>query len=330
MKKQILFIIDEVELKYFEFNDLVTNFWFIKEFLKRNFEISISTKNRLFIENFEAYALTFDTYLKNDNIFYKKEEIVKKINNFDIVFFRPDPPVDIDYINACYIFDFVDREKTLLINDPSSIKNFNEKFHINLFPDYVPQNIITSSKDLIKNFIRQHNEAVIKPLNRCFGSGVYYLNKNDKNLNSIITSSTNDSKTTVMVQEYLPKAMYGDKRILIMGEKVYEECVTKLPGKDDFKFNTHSSKFFAPTKLSPKEKELALLVAKELSKLNIYLIGIDVIDEKITEINITSPCYFIKEINELYNTKFEDKLMTDMLNLIDNYFSQNKTVCITR
>ena len=330
MKKQILFIIDEVELKYFEFNDLVTNFWFIKEFLKRNFEISISTKNRLFIENFEAYALTFDTYLKNDNIFYKKEEIVKKINNFDIVFFRPDPPVDIDYINACYIFDFVDREKTLLINDPSSIKNFNEKFHINLFPDYVPQNIITSSKDLIKNFVRQHNEAVIKPLNRCFGSGVYYLNKNDKNQNSIISSSTNDGKTSVMVQEYLPKAMYGDKRILIMGEKVYEECVTKLPGEDDFKFNTHSSKFFAPTKLSPKERELALLVAKELSKLNIYLIGIDVIDEKITEINITSPCYFIKEINELYNTKFEDKLMTDMLNLIDNYFSQNKTVCITR
>ena len=330
MKKQILFIIDEVELKYFEFNDLVTNFWFIKEFLKRNFEISISTKNRLFIENFQAYALTFDTYLKNDNIFYKKEEIVKKINNFDIVFFRPDPPVDIDYINACYIFDFVDREKTLLINDPSSIKNFNEKFHINLFPDYVPQNIITSSKDLIKNFVRQHNEAVIKPLNRCFGSGVYYLNKNDKNQNSIISSSTNDGKTSVMVQEYLPKAMYGDKRILIMGEKVYEECVTKLPGEDDFKFNTHSSKFFAPTKLSPKERELALLVAKELSKLNIYLIGIDVIDEKITEINITSPCYFIKEINELYNTKFENKLMTDMLNLIDNYFSKNKTVCITR
>ena len=330
MKKQILFIIDEIELKYFEFNDLVTNFWFIKEFLKRDFDVSISTKNRLYIENKNACALFFDAYLKDENIFYRKEEKTKRINDFDIVFFRPDPPVDVDYINACYVFDFVDREKTLLINDPSSIKNFNEKFHINLFPDYIPKNIITSSKELIKNFVKQQNEAVIKPLNRCFGSGVYYLNKDDKNLNSIISSITNDGKTSVMVQEYLPKAVHGDKRILITGETVYEECVTKLPGEDDFKFNTHSSKFFAPASLTPKERELAEHVAREFTKRKLYLVGIDVIDEKITEINVTSPCYFIKEINTLYNTNFENKLMSDILSLIERHFAKNKTVCMMK
>ena len=194
----------------------------------------------------------------------------------------------------------------------------------------MPQNIITGSKELIKNFVKQRNEAVIKPLNRCFGSGVYYLNREDKNLNSIISSATNDGKTSVMVQEYLPKAVYGDKRILIIGEKVYDECVIKLPGEDDFKFNTHSSKCFAPASLSAKERELALNVAEELNKQHLYLVGIDVIDEKITEINVTSPCYFIKEINALYNTNFENKLMSDILNLIERHFAKNKTVCMMK
>ena len=156
------------------------------------------------------------------------------------------------------------------------------------------------------------------------------MNKDDKNLNSIISSITNDGKTSVMVQEYLPKAVHGDKRILITGETVYEECVTKLPGEDDFKFNTHSSKFFAPASLTPKERELAEHVARELTKRKLYLVGIDVIDEKITEINVTSPCYFIKEINTLYNTNFENKLMSDILSLIERHFAKNKTVCMMK
>lgn len=323
MKKQILFIVDELELKYFEFNDLVTNFWLIKEFLKRDFEVTISTKNRLFLMGDKACAVAMQAFLKGENIYYDKNESRYEINSFDVVFFRPDPPVDVDYINACYIFDFVDREKTLLINDPKSVKDFNEKFHINQFVNYVPENIITSSKALIKDFVKEMHEAVIKPLNRCFGSGVYYLNKDDKNLNSIINSSTNDGKTMVTVQKYLNKAVYGDKRVLIFRDKVYEQCVTKLPGEDDFKFNTHSNKFFAPSQLSDKERQMAKEVAKSLNRQGLYLVGLDVIDEKITEINVTSPCYFIKEMNMLYNIHFQDEIINDLTAFINEYSSKN-------
>ena len=149
--KNILFVIDEIELKYFEFNRLVTNFWLIKEFLDRNFDVSITTKSRLLIENVCAKTLCFEAFVKNNDIFFKKEEQKKIINDFDVVFFRPDPPVDIDYINACYVFDFVDKEKTLVINDPSSVKNFNEKLHLNYFPEFAPKNIVTSSIDEIRN-----------------------------------------------------------------------------------------------------------------------------------------------------------------------------------
>ncbi len=316
MPKRILFIIDEIELKHFEFNDLVTDFWLIKEFLLRDYAVSVTTKNRLFIEENKGSSLAFESYLKDNDIFYKKEEKKEFINNFDVVFFRPDPPVDIDYINACYVFDFVDKTKTLIINDPQSVVNFNEKTHINYFPDYVPQNMVTSSKKLIKEFVEEHKEAIIKPLNRCFGNGVYYLNHKDKNLNSIISASTNGEKTSVMVQKYLDKAQYGDKRVLIIGEKVYSQCITKLPGENDFKFNTHNDKFFAPAELTEKERKIATDIAKIMNQKGLYMIGLDVIDEKVIEINVTSPCYFIREINKQYNIHFEEEIMEDLILLI--------------
>lgn len=318
MFKQILFVIDDLELKYFEFNDLVTNFWIIKEFLNRGYFVSITTKNRLYIEDAAGSALVFNTYEKNNDIFYEKQEIKKQINDFDVVFFRPDPPVDIDYINACYVFDYVDLEKTFVINNPRSVKDFNEKFHINYFPEYVPSNIVTSSKALIKEFVKENREAVIKPLNRCFGSGVYYLSEEDKNFSSIVNSSTENGKTMVMVQKYMKSDSAGDKRVLILGNKVYDECITKLPGEDDFKFSTHSDKFFAPAKLTDNERKMALNIAQTLYKKGIYMVGLDVINEKIIEINVTSPCYFIREINSLYSTRFEEKIMVDLIELIES------------
>ncbi len=330
MSKKILFIIDEVELKYFEFNDLVTNFWFIKEFLKRNYKVSIAIKSDLFIENAQAYVLNRESCLKEENIFYNKEQQKQLINDFDVVFFRPDPPVDINYINACYVFDYVDKEKTLLINDPTEIKNFNEKFHINYFNEFVPKNIVTSSAELIIDFVEKNKEAILKPLNRCFGNGVYYLNKDDKNLLTIINNMTESGKTLVMLQEYLPEAKFGDKRVLIIGETVLEECIQKLPGDHNFKFSIHSDRYFKDTLLSPKEIKLAQTIAKKLSERGLYLVGLDVINEKVIEINVTSPCYFIREINQHYNIHFEDKIMTCIEKLIEKHFSKERLYAVNK
>lgn len=321
MNKNILFIIDDLELKYFEFNDLVTNFWFIKEFLKCDYKVSISVKSNLFIENGRGCSVFHDTYLKNENIFYEKMLKKSEINDFDIVFFRPDPPVDINYINACYVFDFVDKQKTLLINNPSEIKNFNEKLHINYFPDFVPKNIVSSSPEEITDFVNRERETILKPLNRCFGSGVYYLNYKDKNLQTIIANMSENGKTPVMVQKYLPKATQGDKRVLLIGDTVLEETIQKLPAENNFKFAIHNDKYFKPAVLSAREKFIAGEIAKKLSKQGLYLVGLDVIDETVIEINVTSPCYFIREINQNYNIHFEDKIMSHLEKIINNHFS---------
>lgn len=315
---KILIVIDDLELKYFEFNDLVTDFWFNKEYLERGYEVEICTKGGLFIKDNKGFALCYNTFEKNGDIFHEEKSTEKLIETFDIVYFRPDPPVDTDYINACFIFDFVDKKKTKIVNNTQAILDFNEKLHGNYFPKYTPKNIITANMQLIKDFVNVNGEAIIKPLNRCFGSGIFYLSHEDKNINSLINNSTNNGKTLVCVQEYLGHGEGGDKRAFIIGNQVYRESLRKLPGKDDFRFNTHSDEFFRKEYLTDFEYEAAKDIAKYLSKRGIYMVALDLIDEKVTEINVTSPCYFFREMNRLHGIEFNKTVMEDLINLTEN------------
>ena len=159
--KKILFIIDKIELKYFEFNNLVTNFWIIKEFLDRDNEVYITTIPNLSLKEDIAYTKCYETFVSDNNIFYKDVKLEKLIDDFDIVMFRPDPPVDIDYINATYIFDFV--SKPQVINSPSAIRDFNEKLHSVYFKDLMSENIVTASLNSIEEFLAKHKQIVLKP-----------------------------------------------------------------------------------------------------------------------------------------------------------------------
>lgn len=315
----ILFVIDRLELKYFEFNNLVTNFWLIRELLNENKNVWITTIDKLGLQAGEPFAHCFETYEKDGNIFYDKSEYLKNINDFQLVMFRPDPPVDLDYISATYIFDFVDRSKTLILNDPKAIRDFNEKMHTCKFLNLMPENIVTSSKSDIMKFLNEHEEIVLKPLNACFGSGVMTLKKGDKNTAVIINTMTNNGTKLAMVQKYIPKAKFGDKRVMFLGEKVLDICVQKLPSNDDFKFCEHCDSNIIKAELTPSEKEKFTPVAKELAKLGLPLVGLDVIDEKIIEINVTSPCYFIKEVNGHFNCNLEKRITGFILKQVDEF-----------
>lgn len=308
----ILFIIDRLELKYFEFNNLVTNFWIIRELLNENKNVFITTIDKLGMSKGIPFAHCYESYEKDGNIFYEKTDICKDINDFQLVMFRPDPPVDLDYINATYIFDFVDRNKTLILNDPKAIRDFNEKMHTCKFLDLMPENIVTCSKSDIIEFLNRNEEIVLKPLNACFGAGVMTLKKGDKNTAVIINTMTKNQTQLIMVQKYIPKAKFGDKRVMFLGEEVLDVCVQKLPSNDDFKFNEHCDSNIIKAELTQSEKEKFLPVAKELTKLGLPLVGLDVIDEKIIEINVTSPCYFIKEVNGHFGCNLEKKI-TDFI-----------------
>ena len=317
----ILFLIDRVELKYFEFNNLVTNFWIIRELIRNNNNVFITTIDKLGISGEKAYSHCFSVFENHGNILYDRQEIKRDIETFPLVLFRNDPPVDMDYLNATYVFDFVDRTKTFVMNEPAAIRDFNEKLHTMMFPELMPEHIATSSKKDILEFLDTYGEIVLKPLNRCFGAGVMTLKKGDKNTAVIINSMTNNGATLVMVQKYLEKAKYGDKRVLFLGDEVLPYCVQKLPSNDDFKFNEHCDSNIIKAVLTDEEAEKFKPVAEKLNKMGIFMTGLDVIDGKIIEINVTSPCYFIKEINHHFGIELEKQITAYILSKVKSAVS---------
>jgi len=309
----ILFIIDRLELKWFEFNNLVTNFWLIRELIYEHKNVYITTIDGLSLIDGKPMTHCYSVFEKNGNIFYNKTDIHRNINDFSLVMFRQDPPVDGDYINSTYIFDFVDEAKTLVINKPSAVRDFNEKLHAVYFKELMPENIVTSSRSDILKFLDKHEEIVLKPLNKCFGSGVMTLKRGDKNTSVIMDLMTNNGKTLAMVQKYIPDAKFGDKRVMFLGGKVLPYCVQKLPSNNDFKFNDHCDANIIKADLSSEEISNFTPVAKKLNSMGIMMAGLDVIDGKIIEINVTSPCYFIKEVNNHFGCTLEKEITNFIL-----------------
>jgi len=325
--QNILIIIDDIEFKYFEFNKLVTNFWFVHEFLLRGYKVFVSLKNKMFLRNNVPFAHCFETNLQSDNIFKGNYSQECCLNDFDIIFFRPDPPVDNDYINATYILSYVDSDKTLVMNSPNAVRNINEKIYVNQFPDLAPDNIVSADEKTIKEFLFKKKEIIIKPTNLCFGSGVFYLNDKDKNINSILKTATNNFKTHVMVQEFLPEIKNGDKRLIYVCGKLFEYCVSKIATNDDFKFNEHNSSTLKFATLTPEEQKIEAQIKDKFESDGIYLAGLDVIDGKIIEINITSPCFFIQEINKIFGIKFEKLIIDKIEEYAKARLSLNLTTC---
>lgn len=310
--KNVLIVIDEIEFKYFEFNKLVTNFWFVYEYLRRENSVFITTKDKLFLKNNIPFAISYSTFIKDNDIKKQKEARIINLNDFELIYFRPDPPVDIDYINASYILSYVDKAKTFVINDPAAIREKNEKLYINEFQGLIPDNVVSCNEKIIKEFLFEKKEIILKPTNRCFGSGVFYLNDKDKNINAVISNITNNFKTPVMVQKYLPQIKQGDKRLIYVCGEIFEYCVRKVATNDDFKFNEHNENTLKFSELSAEERLIQDKVKDKFEHDGIYLAGLDTIDGKIIEINITSPCFFINEINNIFNIEFE-KIIIDKI-----------------
>ena len=324
--KKILFVIDEIEFKYFEFNLLVTDFWMIKTFLEEGYKVDITTKHELFLKGNLPFGLVYSTKVKENDIFKSNESSKNCLNNYDVIFTRPDPPVDIDFINATYVLDYLD-EKVFCINSPYALRNINEKLYVNKFPTLAPKNIVTSEASLIKEFLFEEEEIIIKPLNKCFSSGVYYLNTKDKNINAIISSATDNGKTKVMVQRFLKGIENGDKRLIFIGGEIFDYAVTKVATNNDFKFNEHKKENLIFGNLTKEQKDMEKIISETLLDDGVYMAGLDVIDDKIIEINITSPCFFINEINSLYGINFEKIIFKKVEALISAHVDKFLTKC---
>lgn len=226
-------------------------------------------------------------------------KVLMCLEEMDAVFMRTDPPVTIPYLYATYILDLIDPSKTLVINSPRGLRAANEKMYALQFTSVIPETIVSQDKTVISKFIESKQAGVLKPLGGKAGEGILFLQAGDRNFNSLIEISTQRGREPVMVQEYLPAAKEGDKRIILIdGEPV--GAVNRIPTGNEFRGNMAVGGIAAKVDITEKEREICAVVAPQLKADGLYFVGIDVIGGYLTEVNVTSPTG-IREIDRLNN-----------------------------
>jgi len=229
------------------------------------------------------------------------------LESFDGVFMRKDPPVTVSYLYATYILDCIDTKKTKVVNAPHGIRSANEKVYALNFPSVIPRTVVTQSKTVIADFLEEEGEAVIKPLGGKAGEGILFLQKGDRNFNSLIEVSTKQGIEPVMVQEYLPAAKEGDKRIIMINGKPVG-AVNRIPTGKEFRGNMAVGGRVAKTDITPRDLEICNTVAPKLIADGLFFVGIDVIGDYLTEVNVTSPTG-IREIDRLNGVNLGVKII---------------------
>jgi glutathione synthase len=211
-----------------------------------------------------------------------------RLADFDAVLMRKDPPVDVNYLHATWILDHA-RGKTLLVNDPSGLRELNEHLAVLQFPRLTPPTIVTRSTDKLREFQAQQGGAiVVKPVDGYGGLGIFVVRDGDPNASSILETSTGAGTRWSLAQKYLPEATMGDKRIILVdGEPV--GAVLRVPGSAEARGNLHVGGRAMKTTITPRDREIIDAVAPWLREHGQILVGLDVIGDMLTEINITSP-----------------------------------------
>jgi glutathione synthase len=237
-------------------------------------------------------------------------EILEKkhqnLTDFDVILVRQDPPFDMNYLTTTYFLEKI-KDLVLIVNDPSNIRNCPEKLFVTNFPNLTPPTIISSNLEIIKEFHKEHKKIILKPLYSFGADGVILIDETSQNLNSNFEMMQKLYKTPLIAQKFLEEIGNGDKRIFLLdGEPI--GAVARVAQKGEIRSNLHIGGSAQKAQLTNRDLEICREISPHLKKLNLLLVGIDVIGDYLTEINVTSPTC-IPEINELNNQKLQTKIL---------------------
>ncbi len=207
--------------------------------------------------------------------------------DIDVVLMRQDPPFDMAYITATHILEHI-HPRTLVVNDPASVRNAPEKLFVLKFPELMPETLVSSDTREIRKFREKHQDIIVKPLFGNGGAGVFHIKPGDSNLNSLIEMFTERSREPLMVQKYLPAVRQGDKRVILI-DGVALGGINRVPAEGEARSNMHVGGTPTKTVLTERELEICEKIGPELRARGMIFVGIDVIGGYLTEINVTSP-----------------------------------------
>jgi glutathione synthase len=292
MAKSILFIIDPIQgLK----KDKDTSLLLIKTSMEIGLQVFFCSHNDISLKNNIPYGKIKEVK-KFDNEYPELIERQVNLNQLDGIFIRKDPPFNKDYLFLTISLSLLKKPK--IINCPQSLQSHNEKLSIFNFPKLVPKTLVSSNLKEITQFISKYKEVVCKPIDEMAGNKIFLLKKNDPNINVTLEVLTDNYSTLIMIQEYIPEIRKGDKRIIIVNGEPLPYGLLRIPKKTDFRGNLAKGGKAKIFKLSPSDLKLTEALKPYLIEHNLNFVGIDVIGNYLTEINITSPTGLV-EIQKL-------------------------------
>ena len=275
------------------------------EAIKRGFELYFYSPSELIYKNNNVYAKAkiLDLAFENGKEIFNYGKIkILKLSSLDIILMRQDPPFNMSYITATHILEKI-ASQTLILNNPFHVRNAPEKIFVTEFSKFMPDTLITRETDEIIKFKNKNKNIIIKPLYGNGGEGVFYVKDNDSNFNVIIENFLNSNEEQFIVQSYIPEVKKGDKRIILIDGEVVG-AINRIPAKNENRSNMHVGGKPIKTSLNKNDKLICDTISPHLKAKGLFFVGIDVIGNYLTEINVTSPTG-IREINRLNKTNIE-------------------------
>ncbi|WP_313331396.1 glutathione synthase [Pseudomonas oryzihabitans] len=249
-----------------------------------------------------------DVFQDPERWFAFGEDVDLPLRELDVILMRKDPPFDNEFVYATYLLEQAERGGTLVVNRPASLRDCNEKFFATLFPELAPPTLVSRRADIIREFARTHGDLILKPLDGMGGSSVFRHREGDPNLSVILETLTAHGTQQIIAQRYLPGIKDGDKRILMIDGQPVDYCLARIPAQGETRGNLAAGGRGVAQPLSARDREIAATVGPELRKRGLLFVGLDVIGEHLTEINVTSPTC-IREIDAAYDTRIAERLM---------------------
>ncbi len=290
--------------------DKDTTFTFMLESQSRGHEVHYLEMGDLFVRHAKALARMRRIELRREyrNHFTFHEERTDPLGAFDAVFMRKDPPFDVAYLHATQVLDLAQDDGAFVMNNPAGLRAANEKLYALNFPSVIPPTLVSQDVNLIKDFLHElGGEMIIKPIDGHGGAGIFYVHREDRNLNSLLETATREGKEAIIAQRYLPEVRQGDKRLIVLNGAPLG-CTLRVPRADEHRGNIHVGGTCIKADVTPRDREICREVAPRLRQEGLYFVGLDIIGDYLTEVNVTSPTG-VQEIDNLNNVCLEAQVI---------------------
>jgi glutathione synthase len=278
-----------------------TSLRLLQEARLRGYELFYMEQKHLSVRDGVAYAWQYPLTVFDDvhHWFALGAPVLQPLAELDLILMRKDPPFDIEYIYTTHILELAARDGVLVANNPQSLRDYNEKLATAWFPDVCPPSLVTRELEAILEFLKTHRDIVVKPLEAMGGFNVFRLQPNDPNITAIIENLTHQGSRYIMAQRYIPEIVQGDKRIFIIDGEPVPYALARLPAPGETRANLAAGGTPSGLPLSERDRFICQTLGPTLKAKQLYFVGIDVIGDYLTEINVTSPTG-VRELETLY------------------------------